>query len=80
MALSANPVFHSRSKHFEIDLQFVRELVMDKRMFVNLIPSNEQLADILTKPFSASNFQRLRKKLTVEFRLEFRGNVRVSSN
>lgn len=29
VALSANPVFHSRSKHFELDLHFVRERVMD---------------------------------------------------
>lgn len=46
---------------------FVRERVMDKRIVVNHIPSNEQVADILTKPLSATNFQRLRKKLTVEY-------------
>lgn len=66
VALSANPVFHSRSKHFELDLHFVREQVMDKRLQVNHISSHEQIADVLTKSLSANNFHRLRKKLTVK--------------
>lgn len=40
IVLSANPVFHSRSKHFELDLNFVRERVLD-RLEVNNVPSNE---------------------------------------
>lgn len=66
VALSANPVFHSRSKHFELDLHFVRERVIDRRIEVNHVPSYEQVADILTKPLSLDNFLKFRKKLTIE--------------
>lgn len=66
VALSANPVFHSLSKHFELDLHFVRERVIDRRIEVNHVPSYEQVADILTKPLSLDNFLKFRRKLTIE--------------
>lgn len=39
---------------------------MDKRMEVNHVPSNEQVADILTKPLLADGFHIFRKRLTIE--------------
>ena len=30
-ALAANPVFHSRTKHIEVDVHYVREQVLDKK-------------------------------------------------
>lgn len=63
---SANPVFHSRSKHFKLDLYFVHERVMDKLQLVNHVPSSEHVADIQTKLLPAVSFNKLRKKLTAE--------------
>ncbi|GMI95461.1 cysteine-rich RLK (RECEPTOR-like protein kinase) 8 [Hibiscus trionum] len=65
VAVSANPVFHSKFKHVELDLFFVREQVAAGRLLVNEIPSSEQLADVLTKPLSASSFSRFRERLSV---------------
>jgi hypothetical protein len=44
--LSANPVFHARMKHIEVDFHFVRERVVQNL----LVSSKDQLADGLTKP------------------------------
>lgn len=65
-ALSANPAFPSRSKHFELDLHFVRKHVYDKRLAINHVPSSEQALNVLTIPLSTSFFNKLRKTLTVE--------------
>ena len=47
--LSANPVFHARTKHIEIDYYFVRERVIKKQLQVKLVPSKDQIADGFTK-------------------------------
>ncbi|CAN1314677.1 Retrovirus-related Pol polyprotein from transposon RE2 [Linum perenne] len=63
--LSRNPVFHSRSKHLEIDFHFVRERVASKHLHVAYISTKDQTADILTKPLHVPRFTTLRLKLNV---------------
>ncbi|KAL5561759.1 hypothetical protein UlMin_031506 [Ulmus minor] len=65
ISLSANPVLHSRTKHIELDLYFVREKVIAKDIEVNHVPSVDQVADVFTKPLSAQFFQKMKKKLTI---------------
>lgn len=52
--LVTNPILHSRTKHFELDLYFIREKIQNHNLFVQRIPSFDQTADILTKPISAT--------------------------
>jgi histone deacetylase 1/2 len=46
--LSANPVFHARAKHIDIDFHFVRERVMKKQLEIRFIRSKDQIADGFT--------------------------------
>ncbi|GJV63536.1 ribonuclease H-like domain-containing protein [Tanacetum coccineum] len=45
----ANPVFHDRTKHLEIDLHFVREIFLSGAIKTQKISSAEQTANIFTK-------------------------------
>ena len=65
VALAHNPVMHSRTKHMELDLFFVREKVMVKHLQVIHVPATDKKADILTKALTSSNFTTYRSKLRV---------------
>ena len=53
ISLSTNLVIHSRTKHMELDLYFVREKVIAMELDVHLVPFADQVVDIITKPLSA---------------------------
>ena len=74
--LSANPVFHARMKHIEIDFHFVREQVAARRLQVCIISSQDQMADLLTKALPKQRFQLLRSKLNVLLAFLLRGGVK----
>jgi hypothetical protein len=56
IALIKNSVLHRHSKHIEMKYHLVRESTKNDRIKVEFIRSEEQLADILTKPLERVKF------------------------
>jgi hypothetical protein len=49
-------MFHERSKHIEIKYYFIRDKFQEGEVKLEYIPTDEQTADILTKPLSRIKF------------------------
>ena len=50
IALSKNPVNRQRSKHIDVKYHFIRTTLNEGKIDIVYCPSEEMVADILTKP------------------------------
>jgi hypothetical protein len=63
--LADNPVEHSRTKHIDIRHHFLRDHQQRGDIDIYHISTENQLADIFTKPLDEKRFCRLRSELNV---------------
>lgn len=59
--LSKNAVMHGKSKHIRVRYHFLRELANEGVVKLVYCSTEEQLADIMTKPLKMASFQRIRE-------------------
>ena len=50
--MTDNRVFHDKSKHIEIRYCYIRDMVQKRVIKLQYVSTDEQVAEILTKPLS----------------------------
>ena len=63
--LSKNPVHHERSKYIDLRYHYIRECVEERKVEVEQVRTEDQLADILTKSLGRAKFTELRCRLGI---------------
>ena len=63
IAISCNPVQHSRTKHIDVRYHFIKDHVEKGNIELYFVPTDYQLADLFTKPLDEQRFNLLKTKL-----------------
>ena len=58
---------HSRTKHIDVRHHFIRSHIENGNITIQYIPTENQIADILTKALPAEKFEKHRDALGMEF-------------
>jgi ATP sulfurylase len=64
--ISRNSIEHQQTKHIEIHMHFIRQLIQDGVLPLEYLPTEAQVADIFTKPLASPLFVQLRLMLGVK--------------
>ena len=64
--IAANPVFHERTRHIEMDCHFIRDKILNGSVVTRYVHSAHQLADVFTKPLGKDLFVLMIRKLGVQ--------------
>jgi plasmid rolling circle replication initiator protein Rep len=67
ISVAKNPVLHSRTKQIKVRYHFPRDNAENGNIDLIHVPTEKQLADILTKPLDQATFVCLRGELGVIF-------------
>lgn len=66
LKLSENQVFHKRTKHIHVKYHFIRDKVKNADIELLYMPTNDMVADMLTKPLGVKKHQLICDRLSLE--------------
>jgi hypothetical protein len=64
--LSQNPVFHGRTKHIDVRHHFIRDMVSQNQVKLSYVPTDKNVADLMTKSLCKTKFLQHCQKLRLE--------------
>jgi hypothetical protein len=63
IAIARNPISHARVKHIDIKYHYTCEAIQDGSISLSYCPTEEMLADILTKPVTRKRLETIREAM-----------------
>ena len=63
IAISHNPIQHTRTKHIDIRYHFLKDNVLKNRIEFIFVTSTEEVADVFTKALDDKDFTHFLKEL-----------------
>lgn len=63
ISVANDPKEHKKMKHIDVKYNFLRDVIAKGFIELEYIPSEEQLADIMTKALPSKQFEKLRNGL-----------------
>ena len=63
IALAENPIHHARTKHLDVQLQFVRNSIENGIIKLQYCPTDDMLADIMTKALAKDKHAAMRRSI-----------------
>ena len=63
IALINNRMIRDKSKHIEVRFHFIRELILDHKIKTKNVPTQDQLADVFTKPLTQAGMIKFRESV-----------------
>ena len=63
IALAKNPIKQQRTKHVDIKYHFIRDEILKGAVSMSYIPTEDNLADIFTKPLSSIKLRKFMRHI-----------------
>lgn len=65
ISLIKNGITSKRSKHIDVRYRYIHELVREKIINIEYCPTDQQIADLLTKPLGYVKFKTLKEHIVL---------------